>query len=174
MNKRNSPAIKTFMKYQSGISLLETMATLAILGVLTAIAMPSFQDLIKNNRIASQANNLIAALHYARGETVTRGVSVRVEPLVAGTDWTRGWQVRIDGNGDTDFGDAEDVVIRNYDGVEGSTLTTTANFVTFNPAGDAAATNTLTLRATDCTGEHQRIISVAMSGLVSLSSNKNC
>ncbi len=174
MNSYKPPAINTLMKYQSGISLLETMAVLTILGILTAVAMPSFRDLVKNNRIASQANNLIASLHYARGETVTRGVSVRVEPVVAGTDWTRGWQVRIDGNSDATFDDAEDVVIRNYEGLQGSTLTTTAAFVTFNPAGDAAAVNTLTLRATECTGEHQRIIDVKMSGLVSLSSNKNC
>ena len=174
MNIIQSTAIKSIMKNQSGISLLETMATLAILGILTAVAMPSFKDLVKNNRIATQANAIVSSMHYARGETVTRGVSIRVEPLVAGTDWTLGWQVRVDGNNDNDFADAEDVVIRNYDGIQGSTLTTTQGTVVYNPAGDTAAANTLTLRANECTGEHQRIINVSLSGLVSISSNKNC
>lgn len=174
MNIDLPPAINTLMKNESGMSLVELMAALAILGVLVAVAMPSFGDLVKNNRIATQANTIIAATQYARSEAVTRGVNTRLEPIVSGTNWTQGWLVRIDGNDDNDFDDTEDVIIRNYEGVEGSTLTSVEDDTTFYPGGDVDSANTLTLRATECTDEHQRIINLSLSGLASLSSNKNC
>ncbi|MCG8325882.1 MAG: GspH/FimT family pseudopilin [Thiotrichales bacterium] len=162
------------MNRQSGLSLLETMATLAILGILASVALPSFGELLKNNRISNQANTIISSLHYARGEAITRAVSVQVEPLVTGTDWTLGWRVRIDGNNNNSFGDTADVVIKNYTGVDGSTLNTAVGTLVFNSAGSATAANTLTLRANDCTAEHQRIINVGASGIITLNNNKNC
>lgn len=161
------------MKYQSGITLIETMATLAILAVLTAVAMPSFKFVIKNNRIATQTNNLVSALHYARGETVTRGVSVQVEPVVAGTNWSRGWLVRIDDDNSNAF-ESTDTVLRNFEGLRNATLTSSQDTVIFNPAGDAAAAVTLTLKATECNGDFKRIINVKLSGLISISDDKSC
>ncbi len=174
MKTQLSTAITLPMKYHSGFTLVELMVAIAVLGILSAVALPSFSNLLKSNRMATQANSLIAGFNYARNEAVNRGVNIRVEPVVAGTDWSRGWLVRIDGNNDNDFDDAEDTVIRNYDGVESATLTSVADESIYYPAGNVDAVNTLTLRADECNGEFQRIVNVKLSGLVTLSDNKNC
>lgn len=159
---------------QRGFSLIEMMTAVAVLAILVAVGLPSFEYVTKTNRISSQSNLIVGAFQYARSEAVNRGVNVRVEPVVAGTDWTNGFQVRIDGNDDVDFDDTEDVVIRNYDGIQAATLTADQATTTFYPGGDVDMVNQLTLRATDCDGDFQRIINVALSGLVSLSNNKSC
>lgn len=89
-----------------GLSLIELMMTLAIVGVLAALAMPSFRDIANANRAVSMANELVAALNFARSEAVKRGVTVSVcktaDPDAAspacGTsgDWTSGWQIFTD------------------------------------------------------------------------------
>lgn len=154
------------IKGQDGFTLLELMITVTLLGILAAIALPSFGDLVKSNRITTQANSVVASLHYARNETVNRGVDVRIEPVVTGTDWSAGWRVRIDGNNDGDFSDAEDIIIRNYEAVNSSTLTNTVSQIVYSPNGQVNAASTLTLLANECNGDYKRVIKVKLSGLI--------
>ncbi len=99
-------------KPANGFTLIELLVTMAIVAILAVAGIPMFGDLVKNNRITAQANSVITALHYARSESINRGVDARVEPVVAGTDWSAGWRVRVDGNNDGDFSDSDDVVTR--------------------------------------------------------------
>ena len=149
-----------------------------ISGVLAMVALPSFGNLIKNNRLTSQANSALGSFNYARSEAVNRAVNVRVEPLSAGSDWSTGWQVRIDGNNDDDFADAEDTVIRNFDAIENGSLTSenTNVYLDYDIDGTATAkqsdgtehstvkTLELKLQATECTGEHVRRFTVNLGG----------
>ncbi len=165
------------MKKHIGFTLIELMVAVAVVGVVVAIGMPSFGELLKNNRMATQANAIIASLQQARSETINRGASVRIEPLVAGTDWSAGWQLRIDGSNpsDNDFVDAEDIVIRNYEGLKQSTLTSDVNNIIYLPDGSVSAAAVLTLTANECTREHKRIISIKLSGFVWLDpNNRTC
>ncbi len=165
------------MKKHIGFTLIELMVAVAVVGVVVAIGMPSFGELLKNNRIATQANAIIASLQQARSETINRGTSVRIEPLVAGTDWSAGWQLRIDGSNpsDNDFTDAEDIVIRNYEALKQSTLTSTVDNIIYLPDGSVSAAAVLTLTANECTRDHKRIISIKLSGFVWLDPNdKTC
>lgn len=161
------------MKKQIGFTLIELMVALAVVGVVVAIALPSFGELLKNNRMATQANAIITSLHQARNETINRGTQVRLEPLVAGTDWSAGWQLRIDGSNpsDNDFTDAEDIVIRSYEALKQSTLISDVNNIVYLPDGSALAAAVLTLTANDCTRNHKRVISIKLSGFVWLDPN---
>jgi len=153
---------------QTGFSLLELMATVAVGGILLAVGLPSFVNLIKSNRLTTQTNSVLTALHLARNESINRGHNIRVLPIVAGTDWAPGWQVRLDVNSDG-ITDAEDTVLRSFDAIEDATLVGDADNVTYQSSGFITTTsaNTITLTAYECTGEDIRVISVKLSGLVS-------
>lgn len=55
---------------QVGFTLMELMATIAVLGVLTALAVPSFTSMINGNRLTAQANELLSGIQYARAEAI--------------------------------------------------------------------------------------------------------
>jgi len=74
---------------QSGFTLLELMITVAVLGVLAAIALPSFQSIIEHRRLAGAAENLFADLQYARSESIKRNEVIRVQ-VTSGASWCFG------------------------------------------------------------------------------------
>ncbi len=152
---------------QTGFSLLELMATVAVGGILLAIGLPSFVNLIKSNRLTTQTNSVLTALHLARNEAINRGHNIRVLPLVAGTDWAPGWQVRLDVNSDG-VTDADDTVLRSFDAIEDATLVGDDDNVTYQSSGfvTTASATTITLTAYECTGEDIRVIDIKLSGLV--------
>lgn len=64
----------------------------AVVGVLTSLAAPSFSELIKSQRIKSMATDLNASLSRARSEAVKRNRNVTLSPVTAGS-WQSGWQI---------------------------------------------------------------------------------
>lgn len=79
-----------------GFTLVELMTAIAVLGIATAIAIPSLSNFIDSNRLTGEANNLNASLVSARSEAVKLKTDVTVAP-VSGS-WANGWVVSyIDG-----------------------------------------------------------------------------
>lgn len=63
------------------------MVTIAILAILLAIAVPSFDLLINRNRAQGSGKQLIALLQYARAQAQISHQEISVTPQTAG-DWT--------------------------------------------------------------------------------------
>lgn len=61
---------------QTGFTLVELMIAIGIVAILAALAMPSFQNMIINNRITAQANTMVGSINVARSEAVKRGHGV--------------------------------------------------------------------------------------------------
>jgi type IV fimbrial biogenesis protein FimT len=77
----------------TGFTLLELMVTLAVLGILLGIAVPSFQSSLTNSRLTTAANDLVGALQAARSEAIKRNAT---HQFCVDTT-TRAWQV-LDSN----------------------------------------------------------------------------
>lgn len=50
--------------------MIEMMIAIFVLGILTAMAVPSFTGMMNRNRLASQSNELLGAIQYARTEAI--------------------------------------------------------------------------------------------------------
>ena len=62
----------------AGFTLVELLVTIALASIVITLGVPSFQDVVKRNRVTSETNAFIGALSLARSEAVKRGVHVRV------------------------------------------------------------------------------------------------
>lgn len=61
-----------------GVTLVELLVGLGVLGVLLSLAAPSFSDYLQNKRVEGVANELFADFQFARSESVSRNTLVRV------------------------------------------------------------------------------------------------
>ena len=85
------------MDKHSGFTLIELLISIVVLAVVLALGIPSFQEFIKNNRLAGQTNDLVMAIQMARNEAVKRGsgsvicASDDQATCSDSDDWTTGW-----------------------------------------------------------------------------------
>lgn len=78
---------------ERGVTLVELMIALAVLGVLAAAGVPAMRDLLVAGRTRSAASDLFESMLFARSEAIKRNAEVRVVP--SGSGWTGGWTVQI-------------------------------------------------------------------------------
>lgn len=159
-----------------GYTAVELLFTVAIAGLVLALAVPNFRNFVLNNRAAEEANALVGALAVARSEAVTRGIPVTVcasddnATCADDTDWSTGWIVFTDANapvGSVDAGAQPDTVLRALPALrDGSGLTGDASFVAYGANGflTTAAGVDFDLEIDECTGNHNRTISVNLQG----------
>lgn len=91
-----------------GFTLIELMVTVVVMAILAASAVPSFRNMILQNRASTHVNELVSALSVARSEAIKRGV--QVELLAQGADVTTGWTVQVPAEGATPA-----IVIRSHE-----------------------------------------------------------
>jgi type IV fimbrial biogenesis protein FimT len=96
-----------------GFSLLELTIVLAIAAVMTGMALPDLRQMIRTQQLKAAANDLFGAISLARTQAIARGRRVQLVPAdPEGLDWSRGWVVFIDADGDRRPGDGEEVILR--------------------------------------------------------------
>lgn len=100
--------------HNKGFTLIELMVTIAIAAILITAGVPAFNQFVKENRLTTQVNALVHAFNIARSEAIRQRTSVgicaadtTVTPLTCGTDWTKGWVVYADEDGDSAIDSAE-------------------------------------------------------------------
>ncbi|MBF0400803.1 MAG: GspH/FimT family pseudopilin [Magnetococcales bacterium] len=65
-------------KGSSGFTLLEMLIAVAIMGVLTALALPYAGSFIETQRLKTGVETIVGDLHYARTESIKRNLAVAV------------------------------------------------------------------------------------------------
>lgn len=171
------------LKNQKAFTLIELLVTLSILGILAAMAVPSFQDQIIKNQSSALAEDMLGALNFARLEAVKRGKPVTFCPSNdngddCGNDWKNGWLVIVD-TAVTETTKPpvvanQTAVLRRWDSIN-----TNANmvfsegreFIRFNGLGSLARVEgvnpaVITTKIYNCKGPVARNITVSPSGMV--------
>lgn len=138
------------MRYTEGYTLLELLVTVAVVGILAALAVPSFTDTIDRNSRDSAMMDLARTLGYTRAEAVTQGRTVSIclsanQVSCAGSeggDWKQGWIVFTDA-GTAGTVDGEDEVLQVNSPISASAV------ITLNNADDSDITDDFLSFTTD-------------------------
>ena len=106
-----------YKRGQRGFTFIELITVTVVMGIILAIAVPSFADLVRSSRMTTQANDLMADLLYARSEAAARGVRVvvcasadQVNCSASATDWSNGRLIFADADNDQGLDSGEEVL----------------------------------------------------------------
>jgi type IV fimbrial biogenesis protein FimT len=182
----------------SGFTLIELVVTVSLAGILMAVAIPSFIEAIKSNRLTTQANEFMAALNLARSEAIKRGVQVTVQRKGSTSGaWEDGWDVFVDSDANETFSDdfdanpcetnadgspSEDCLLKTYPALAGSTLrtgnSTYKNYAAYAASGlsiNSSQVDTFTLcQGTDTSLSREIKISSTGRARVSVGTAPSC
>jgi len=92
--------------HSSGLTLIELLATLTLLVILTTTGIPAFTDLILDMRMTAQVNRFVHGIHLAKQAAHTYGADVALcksmdgRQCNRGIDWRDGWIVFVNENRD--------------------------------------------------------------------------
>lgn len=157
-----------------GFTLVELLVTLAVAAILITVGVPSFKDLIYNNRLTAATNMFVSSINIARSEAIKQGrnATVCVSTNLAnctGGNWNDGWLVWVDVDGNGIL--SADEIIRTVEQLSNSLqLTSAQNSFTIDSQGSVDNPNATLDVCDERANETGRQLRVLATGGISLNS----
>jgi len=143
-----------------GFTLIELIVTLAVIGVLFAMAAPNLQTTIQGNRLSGQYNDMRGDFAFARNLAITRNVAVTISSN-GGTNWSNGWAVVLPAGTTARISNTANNVV----------ISSTIDSLTYNPDGTANVTAATAIKiCDDRTGSYGKQLNINFAGRVNLTS----
>lgn len=158
-----------------GFSLSELAVVLGIAAIAAGMAAPNLHSLLRAQQLRSAAGDLFGAVALARAQAIARNETVKLAPNdAAGADWTRGWTVFVDRDGDRRPGPDDEVLAVHPALPQGMqadfsfTSQAAPHYIAYNGAGRSCSdTNSAAARLGTMSlfhGDHIRRIKINMLG----------
>lgn len=176
------------LKNQKAFTLVELLVTVAVVGVLIVVGIPSFKEQVSNNKSKALNEDFVTRLNQARYEAVKRSARVSIcassnsttaTPTCTGS-WTEGYILFVDG-ATSDASSTASVgtilgAVAKADpkaAIEVKNGATAVSFIRFTSVGTLArvsnSANPLTIKTylTGCRGEGVNVLTLGLAGMIS-------
>ena len=160
---------------------------MAVIAILSGIAVPSFIGLIQSNRVAGEVNALSGDIQFARSEAIKEGLPVSLCVSVNGTSclnintWNKGWIVFSDPNGNQVLEPGELILKKQIPWTNTDTFTADNNISALSYNRDGFAFNlpgtaiwTLNTQPFNASASRCLVVNIVGRQQVQTPSNGNC
>ena len=163
-----------------GFTLIELMVTVAILAIVTAVALPNFDDFIRRTRVDNEVSELHRLLLTARNSAINTDQNVTIcgidnsSKCTTGSGWKNEIVVFIDANNNSTLDADEEVFKRKAAATTGDRLEFTSASIIYTPSGRTTVDTSGTFKY--CPNEHvddSRGIEISASGRVYATTDQN-
>ena len=169
------------MKKQSGFTLLELIITTGIIAIVMVFAVPAMGTFIKNDRLSTQINTLVSHLAYARSQSVTNAQQVilcaseNLTSCSSSGNWSKGWILFIDADGDSSFSAGEEILRAKQELSGANTLTSSAGSkIIYDSRGFASDSNGTFSLCDDRGATKMKSLTISPTGRVRQGGSTTC
>ncbi len=146
-------------KRHTGFTLVELLMTLIIVSIVVSLGAPALTDMIRSNRLTTQANELVTALNLARSEAIKRNATITMcassnQNSCTNDGWKNGWIIL-----------SNNEVLRAFGPMKGlASITSSADSLQYLPTGFINGGTTFTFDLCAKTGQAGRKINITPTG----------
>lgn len=176
------PMVNLNYQLQRGVTLLEVLVVLVIVGIMAALAAPAFTNSTQRYRTLGEANEFVRDMQFARTEAIRQGLPVTICASTDGATcstssnaWNKGWVVFSDPTANKTVGAGSIVRIqKGWTGKDTFVADNSAASVTFGREGFTvglpASTVTFTLHTSPANTAATQCVAIIKTGRVQVQS----